>query len=42
MIELRRDIYMDERTSQLLPDISRLTNANQAAIEALRHVRTCP
>jgi N-formylglutamate amidohydrolase len=41
MIELRRDIYMDELTSQLLPDISRLTNANQAAIEALRHVRTC-
>ena len=36
MIELRRDVYMNELSSHLLPDLNKVRSANVAAITAVR------
>jgi N-formylglutamate deformylase len=38
MIEIRRDLYMDETTEELKSDWSQLARANAAAVSALRNV----
>jgi N-formylglutamate deformylase len=40
MIEIRRDIYLDETTLRLNPDVRRLTRANEQAIDAARGLKT--
>jgi N-formylglutamate deformylase len=39
MIEIRRDLYMDETTSRLTPDFSLLARATAQAIHAIRDLR---
>jgi N-formylglutamate deformylase len=38
MIEIRRDVYMNERTSQMKEDWSWLAKANAAAVKAIRRI----
>jgi N-formylglutamate deformylase len=38
MIEIRRDVYMNEKTSKMKQDWSRLANANAAAVKAIRRI----